>query len=334
MKTLIIAEAGVNHNGDMDMAKKMIEIAASAGADLVKFQTFNADRLVTFSATKASYQISPENEDESQHEMLQKLELTETMHHELLAYCKTQDIGFLSTAFDTQSIDLLIELGQRIFKIPSGELTNFSYLQYIGKLNSEVILSTGMANMDEIGAAIDVLEAAGTDRANITVLHCTTAYPVPMEDVNLRAMRTIHEKFDVKIGYSDHTLGIEIPLAAVALGAGIIEKHFTIDRTLPGPDHKASLEPQELRAMIEGIRKIESALGDGKKLLMPSEMNNVKVARKSIVASKQIKKGEIFTEENLTTKRPGTGISPMKLPALIGKLATKDYLSDELIDES
>lgn len=334
MKTLIIAEAGVNHNGDMNMAKKMIEVAAHAGADLVKFQSFNADRLVTFSASKASYQISSENEEESQHEMLRKLELTETMHHELLAYCKTQGIGFFSTGFDIQSIDLLVELGQRLFKIPSGELTNFPYLQYIGKLDSEVLLSTGMANMDEIGAAIDVLEVAGTDRANITVLHCTTAYPVPTEDVNLRAMCSIQEKFGVKIGYSDHTLGIEIPLAAVALGAEIIEKHFTIDRTLPGPDHKASLEPQELTAMIEGIRKIEKALGDGKKLLMPSEMKNIHVARKSIVASKQIKKGETFTDENLTAKRPGTGISPMKLPALIGKLATRDYFSDELIDES
>jgi N,N'-diacetyllegionaminate synthase len=334
MRTLIIAEAGVNHNGSMSMAKRLIEVASLAGADFVKFQTFNADRLVTLSARKAQYQISAENEHESQHEMLRKLELTQSMHEELLTHCNSHGIGFLSTGFDVQSIDLLIKLGQKMFKIPSGELTNLPFLQYIGKLNKDVILSTGMSNMDEIGSAIEVLERAGTARAKITVLHCTTAYPVPIEDVNLHAMCSIQEKFNVKIGYSDHTLGTEIPIAAAALGARVIEKHFTIDRSLPGPDHKASLEPQELTAMIEGIRKIEKALGDGEKRVMPSELKNIQVARKSIVASNQIKSGEIFTEENLTTKRPGTGISPMKLPALIGRLATRDYLPDELIDES
>ncbi len=334
MKTLIIAEAGVNHNGDINMAKKLIDIAAKAGADLVKFQTFNADRLVTHGAAKAEYQILATSNSESQHGMLRKLELTESMHHELIAHCTSQNIGFFSTGFDVESVNLLVGLGQELFKIPSGEITNLPYLRHIGKLDKTVILSTGMSNMDEIEAAINVLEESGTHRSKITVLHCTTAYPVPISDVNLRAMQSIQNRFNVAVGYSDHTLGIEIPIAAVALGATIIEKHFTTDRSLPGPDHKASLEPTELKAMIDGIRNIEKALGDGVKRLMPSEITNLPIARKSIVASRPINIGAIFTEHNLTAKRPGTGISPMEWNKLIGSTAKKDYLADELIDES
>ena len=334
MKTLIIAEAGVNHNGDINMAKKLIDIAANAGADLVKFQTFSADRLVTQGAAKADYQLLATNNTESQHGMLRKLELTEAMHHELIAHCESQNIGFFSTGFDVESINLLVGLGQELFKIPSGEITNFPYLRHIGKLDKTVILSTGMSNIDEIEAAINVLEESGTHRSKVTVLHCTTAYPVPMTDVNLRAMQSIQNKFNVAVGYSDHTLGIEIPIAAVALGATIIEKHFTTDRSLPGPDHKASLEPTELKAMIDGIRNIEKALGDGVKRLMPSEITNLPIARKSIVASRPINTGAIFTEHDLTAKRPGTGISPMEWNKLIGSTAKKEYLADELIDES
>ena len=334
MKTLIIAEAGVNHNGDINMAKRLIDIAANSGADLVKFQTFSADRLVTHGAAKADYQILATDNTESQHDMLRKLELTESMHNELIAHCASQNIGFFSTGFDVESIDLLVGLGQELFKIPSGEITNLPYLRHIGKLNTTVILSTGMSNMDEIEAAINVLEESGTHRSKITVLHCTTAYPAPMSDVNLRAMQSIQKKLNVAVGYSDHTLGIEIPIAAVALGATIIEKHFTTDRSLPGPDHKASLEPAELMAMIDGIRNIEKALGDGVKRLMPSEFTNLSIARKSIVASLPIKTGDLYTEHNLTAKRPGTGISPMEWHNLLGSKANRDYLADELIDES
>jgi N,N'-diacetyllegionaminate synthase len=334
MKTLIIAEAGVNHNGDINTAKKLIDIAAHAGADLVKFQTFNADRLVTQGSAKADYQVLATNKNESQHNMLRKLELTEFMHHELIAHCASQDIGFFSTAFDIESINLLVELGQKLFKIPSGEITNLPYMQHIGKLNKTVILSTGMSNMDEIEAAINVLEESGTNRSKITVLHCTTAYPVPMSDVNLRAMQSIQNKFNVAVGYSDHTLGIEIPIAAVAMGATVIEKHFTIDRSQSGPDHKASLESSELKAMIDGIRNVEKALGDGVKRLMQSEVMNLPIVRKSIVASRPINAGSAFTEQNLTTKRPGTGISPMEWSRLIGSTSNKKYLEDELIDES
>lgn len=334
MRTLIIAEAGVNHNGDMNMAKKLIDIAAQAGADLVKFQTFSADRLVTAVANKADYQVLATNNTESQKEMLRNLELTESMHFELIAHCKSQNIGFISTGFDIESIDLLLGLGQELFKIPSGEITNLPYLRHIGKLNKTVILSTGMSNMDEIEAAINALEESGTNRSKITVLHCTTAYPAPMSDVNLRAMQSIQKKFKVAVGYSDHTLGIEVPIAAVVIGAKIIEKHFTLDRSLSGPDHKASLEPAELRAMIDAIRNIEKALGDGIKRVMPSEITNLPNARKSIVASCAIKRGAMFTENNLTAKRPGTGISPMNWNKVIGRIANKDYLEDELVDES
>ena len=334
MKVLIIAEAGVNHNGDIDMAKKLIDVAAEAGADLVKFQTFNADRLVTESASKADYQKLAGGANESQHAMLRNLELTEAMHHELIAHCALKGIGFFSTGFDIQSIDMLVSFGQELFKIPSGEITNLPYLRHIGKLESEVILSTGMSSMDEIESAIKALEESGTPRERITVLHCTTAYPAPMIDVNLHAMQSIHSKFGVNVGYSDHTLGIEISLAAVALGATIIEKHFTLDRALPGPDHKASLEPRELKTMVDGIRNIEVALGDGVKRPMPSELGNRDVSRKSIVASQEINPGQKFTEENLITKRPGSGISPMKWDQLLLKSAHRRFFADELIDEA
>jgi N,N'-diacetyllegionaminate synthase len=334
LKTLIIAEAGVNHNGDMGIAKKLIDIAADAGADLVKFQTFNADLLVTESAAKAEYQLGLTDKSESLHTMLRKLELTEVMHHELIAHCASRSIKFFSTGFDIESIDLLAGLGQELFKIPSGEITNLPYLRHIGRLRKSVILSTGMSNMDEIETAIKVLEVAGTERTKITALHCTTAYPAPMADVNLRAMQSIQNALNVSIGYSDHTLGIEIPIAAVALGATVIEKHFTVDRNLPGPDHKASLEPAELKSMISGIRNIEIALGDGFKRLMKSEVSNREVSRKSIVASVPIATGQVFNEDNLTTKRPGLGISPMAWDNLLGKKANRDYSEDELIDES
>ena len=333
MKTLIIAEAGVNHNGDLKIAKKMVEIAAHAGADLVKFQTFSADRLVTQDAAKADYQIIATNSKESQQDMLRKLELTESMHRELIAHCLTQNIGFFSTGFDVESINFLVELGQELFKIPSGEITNLPYLRHIGRLGKTVILSTGMSNMIEIEEAIDVLEESGTPRANITVLHCTTAYPVPLKDVNLLAMESIRNRFNVAVGYSDHTLGIEISIAAVALGAAVIEKHFTIDRNLIGPDHKASLEPLELKAMVEGIRNVEKALGDGIKRLMPSETSNVTNIRKSIVANSVIKEGDFFSTENLTTKRSGNGISPMQMDNLVGRVATRNYKKDELIQQ-
>ena len=331
MKTLIIAEAGVNHNGDINTAKKLIDIAAHAGADLVKFQTFNADQLVTSGAAKAEYQILAANNIESQHDMLRKLELTEAMHHELIAHCASQNIGFFSTGFDIESINFLVGLGQELFKIPSGEITNLPYLRHIGMLDKNVILSTGMSNMNEIEAAINALEGSGTHRSKITVLHCTTAYPAPMSDVNLRAMQSIKDKFNVAVGYSDHTLGIEIPIAAVAMGATVIEKHFTTDTNLPGPDHKASLEPEQLKAMIRAIRNVEIALGDGIKRLMPGETVNLEVIRRSIVARTTILKGETFSIDNLTTKRPGNGISPMLWEEVLGKVANHDYLIDELI---
>jgi N,N'-diacetyllegionaminate synthase len=330
-RTLIIAEAGVNHNGDLELAKQLIDAAAEAGADLVKFQTFSADRLVTRAAKKADYQNQATDSKESQHEMLRRLELTVDMHHELIAHCAARNIGFFSTGFDIESVDLLVSLGQDHFKIPSGEITNLPYLRHIGQLGKAVIFSTGMATMGEIEAAIDVLGQAGTPRANITVLHCTTEYPTPMDEVNLRAMQSIHTAFGVAVGYSDHTSGIEVAIAAVALGACVIEKHFTLDRNLPGPDHKASLEPEELKAMIAAIRNIEIALGDGIKRLTPSEVRNKPIARKSLVAIRAIKAGEVFTAENITAKRPGTGISPMRWDEFIGQVAQRNYQADELI---
>jgi N,N'-diacetyllegionaminate synthase len=331
-RTLIIAEAGVNHNGDLSLARKLIDAAADAGADLVKFQTFKAARLATRSASKADYQAGTTDGSETQYEMLRHLELSAEMHEHLIAHCAARGIGFFSTAFDLESIDLLASFGQDRFKIPSGEITNLPYLRHIGRFGKDVILSTGMATLGEIEEAIEALEQAGTPRARITALHCTTEYPTPMAEVNLRAMESIRTAFGVAVGYSDHTAGIEVAIAAVALGATVIEKHFTLDRELPGPDHKASLEPEELKAMVVAIRNIEIALGGGIKRLTPSEARNRSAARKSLVASRQIGKGEAFSAENLTAKRPGTGISPMRWDELMGIPAPRDFSPDELIE--
>lgn len=332
MKTLIIAEAGVNHNGDLSVALKLIDVAAQAGADLVKFQTFSADRLVTAHARKADYQTQTTDADESQHAMIRRLELTREMHEALIAHCNARGIGFFSSGFDTESIDLLVELGLDCLKIPSGEITNLPYLRHVGAYGKSVILSTGMATLDEIGAALDVLEQAGTMRNRITVLHCNTEYPTPMTDVNLRAMLTIRDAFGVEVGYSDHTRGIEVAIAAVALGARVIEKHFTLDRTLPGPDQKASLEPDELAAMVTAIRNVEQAIGDGSKTPTESEAKNWPIARKSLVASRAIRAGEVFSEANLAVKRPGTGVSPMRWDDVMGRKAVRDFAPDELIE--
>tara|TARA_B100001059_G_scaffold236603_1_gene288172 strand:- start:1222 stop:2229 length:1008 start_codon:yes stop_codon:yes gene_type:complete len=329
---LIIAEAGVNHNGDMALAKQLIDTAADAGADLVKFQTFSADRLVTQQAKKADYQCVSTASAETQHQMLSRLELTEDMHDELIAHCAKRNIGFFSTGFDIESVDFLISLGINHLKIPSGEITNLPYLRHIGRFGKHVIVSTGMSTLGDIEAAIDVLEQAGTSRSLITVLQCTSEYPAPMDEVNLSAMQTIQAAFGVAIGYSDHTAGIEASIAAAALGASVIEKHFTLDKNLPGPDHKASLEPDNLKSMIEAIRNIEIALGDGIKRPTSSESRNKSVARKSLVASKCIKTGEVFSAENITTKRPGTGMSPMTWDTVIGRKAARDFTVDELIE--
>jgi N,N'-diacetyllegionaminate synthase len=332
MSTLIIAEAGVNHNGDLVMARRLIDVAAAAGADLVKFQTFSADRLVTVHARKAEYQQANSAADESQYQMLRALELTREMHDELLAHCRERDIGFFSTAFDIPSLDLLAQLGLDRFKIPSGEITNLPYLEHLARFGKPLILSTGMATLGEIEAALDVLVSAGAVREQITVLHCNTEYPTPMRDVNLRAMLRIRDAFGVAVGYSDHTRGIEVAVAAVALGATVIEKHFTLDRSLPGPDHKASLEPAELAAMVAAIRNIEQALGDGIKRPTPSEVKNRPIARKSLVAAVDIRRGELFSQANVTVKRPGTGISPMRLPEILGRPAARDFRADELLE--
>lgn len=331
-KTLIIAEAGVNHNGDINLAKKLIDIAADAGVDYVKFQTFNSKKLVSRHAEKAAYQKeNTNNAEESQLKMLQKLELSKEDHHTLIDYCKSKSVKFLSTAFDLDSIDFLNSLPIDIFKIPSGELTNYPYIKKIGGLGKPIIISTGMADLEEIKETVSVLLQFGASKNDITILHCNTEYPTPMQDVNLNAMLTIGKVCEVPIGYSDHTLGIEIPTAAVALGASVIEKHFTLDNTMEGPDHKASLEPEELKAMVIAIRNIEKALGNGIKKPSPSELKNKAIARKSIVASATIKKDELFTEHNITCKRPGHGISAMKWEQIIGTKANKDYLEDDLI---
>ena len=330
-KVFIIAEAGVNHNGSTELAKKLIDAASVAGADAVKFQTFKAEKLVSKNAQKAEYQKQTTGKAESQFDMIKKLELDEATHHELMAYCKSKNIIFLSTPFDHDSIELLDTLGLEIFKIPSGEITNLPYLRHIGKLGKRVILSTGMTDIGEIEDALDILIDAGTKKENITVLHANTMYPTPMEDVNLKAMVTIGKTFDVSYGYSDHTLGIEVDIAAVAMGASCIEKHFTLDCAMEGPDHKASLEPDELKEMVKAIRNIEIALGSSVKKPSKSEMPNMQVARKSIVADKPIKKGELFTQDNLAVKRPGNGISPMRWDEVIGTFATKDYQEDEMI---
>jgi len=331
-KVFIIAEAGVNHNGSIELAYKLIDIAVEAGADAVKFQTFKAENLVTKSADKADYQKQTTDESESQFEMIKKLELDFDIHKKLINYCKEKDIMFLSTPFDHESIDLLNELQLQIFKIPSGEITNLPYLRHIGLLNKKVFLSTGMSNLQEAGDALTVLINSGTLKENITVLHANTMYPTPMEDVNLNAMQTIHKEFGVAVGYSDHTLGIEVDIAAVAMGASIIEKHFTLDKAMDGPDHKASLEPDELKAMVSAIRNIEKALGGYEKKPSPSESINIDVARKSIVANQIIKKGELLSKKNITIKRPGAGINPMKWDVVIDTIAIRDFLENENIE--
>ena len=330
-KVFIIAEAGVNHNGSLELAKKLIDAAVEAGADAVKFQTFKADKLVSKRAQKADYQKQSTSADESQYDMIKKLELDENAHRILISYCKDKRIMFLSTPFDHDSIDLLNSFDMPIFKIPSGEITNLPYLRHIGGLSKGVILSTGMANLGEIEGALEVLIKAGTSKVKITVLHATTEYPCPIDEVNLRAMQTIKAAFGVTVGYSDHTQGIEVPIAAVAMGARVIEKHFTLDRTMDGPDHKASLEPDELKAMVRAIRHIERALGDGVKRLSGSEARNMTVVRKSIVASRSIKVGDIFSIKNITVKRPGNGISPMLWDEVVGRVAQKNYQEDDLL---
>lgn len=331
-RTLIIAEAGVNHNCDLAMARQLIDVAADAGVDFVKFQTFSAERQVTQTAVKAQYQQNTTDSTESQHAMLKRLELSFDAHIELINHCIQRNVHFLSTGFDIQSIELLLGLGQKIIKIPSGEITNLPYLRFIGQQGLEVILSTGMSTLQEISDVLKVLDDSGTRRDQITVLHCTTEYPAPFEEINLRAMQTIAQAFNVKIGYSDHSVGIEVPIAAVAMGAQVIEKHFTLDRTLPGPDHQASLEPQELCAMVAAIRNVESALGNGVKQVTPSEWKNRNIARKSIVARQAIKLGELFTAENLAAKRPGNGMSPMRWNEVLGMRASRDFSVDELIE--
>ena len=332
MKTLIIAEAGVNHNGDLARARQLVASAAAAGADLVKFQSFVTTKLVTPQAPKAQYQLGNTDAVESQFEMVRKLELSKADHEVLLAECRRHGIGFFSTAFDTESFDMLLALGLDRVKIPSGEITNLPFLRHVARPGLPVILSTGMANLGDIEAAIEALEAEGLRRAQITVLHCNTEYPTPMQDVNLRAMTNLGLAFGVDVGYSDHTQGIEVAIAAVALGARVIEKHFTLDRNLPGPDHQASLEPNELKAMVDAIRNIELALGDGIKRITPSEYKNRAIARKSLVASRPIRAGEPFSAENLTTKRPGTGVSPMRWDEVIGRPAPRAFATDELIE--
>ncbi|HPJ68333.1 MAG TPA: N-acetylneuraminate synthase [Desulfobacteraceae bacterium] len=330
---IIIAEAGVNHNGDIDLAKRLIDAAADAGADFVKFQTFKAKNLVSKSAMKADYQNKNTGEaDQSQFKMLKKLELDEGAHIELKGYCKKKGISFLSSAFDEASVDFLEQLGMEVFKIPSGEITNKPYLQHIAKKGKSVILSTGMANLEEVKAAIAVLLEEKLDKQKITVLHCNTEYPTPMEDVNLKAMLTIRDELDVEVGYSDHTLGIEVPIAAVALGAMVIEKHFTLDRTLPGPDHKASLEPAELKSMVTAIRNIELAMsGNGIKAASDSERPNIAVARKSIHLKARTTSGTILTSDHLVMKRPGSGISPMEIDNVIGRTLSVTLEADTLL---
>lgn len=330
--TLIIAEAGVNHNGSLDIAKQLVDAAVDAGVDIIKFQTFKADKLVSKDAKKAEYQKQNIGDgDDSQYQMLKKLELSETDHQELVAYCHQKGIRFWSTAFDLESIDFLHSLGLGLWKIPSGEITNYPFIKKIALLHEPVIMSTGMCDEDDIRNALDVLLKNGLTKDQITILHCNTQYPTPMKDVNLKAMLTIKHDFETVVGYSDHTRGIEVPIAAVALGAEVIEKHFTLDRNMAGPDHKASLEPQELKAMVQAIRNIESALGTGIKQVSESERGNIAVARKSIVASTYIKKGETLTDSNLSVKRPGTGISPMLWETVVGTKATKDYQPDDQI---
>lgn len=332
MRTIIIAEAGVNHNGSIELAKKMVDVAVEAGVDYIKFQTFKAEKLVSIYAKKADYQKETTNIDESQFEMIKKLELDINAHKELIEYCKNSGIKFISSPFDLESVDLLFDLGVELYKIGSGEITNYPYLRKIALKGLPVILSTGMSNISEVEHAIVVLMDNGLKRDQITLLHANTEYPTPFSDVNLKAMQTLRDSFKLDVGYSDHTPGIEVPIAAVAMGAIVIEKHFTLDKTMKGPDHKASLEPDELKAMVVAIRNIEKALGDGIKHPSESEKKNIPIARKSIIAACNIVKGEAFTEDNITVKRPGTGISPMRWNEVVGRTAQQDFLLDNLIE--
>lgn len=332
-KTIIIAEAGVNHNGDIQIAKQLVDVAAMAGADYVKFQTFKTEDLVSKDARKAAYQQRNMSltEDSSQYSILKKLELSRAHHSELVAHCNKKKIKFLSTPFDLSSIDFLTSLHLGLWKIPSGEITNYPYLKRIASRHEPVIFSTGMCEMTDIEEAMKVLLRNGLTKEQLTVLHCNTEYPTPMRDVHLHAMKTIADQLEVKVGYSDHTLGIEIPIAAVALGACVIEKHFTLDREMDGPDHKASLEPKELAQMVSAIRNVEKALGGTEKKISASEEKNRCLVRKSIVAACDIKKGDVFTEENITVKRPGDGISPMRWEHVLGKEAAQDFATNDLI---
>ena len=330
---LIIAEAGVNHNGSLDLAKQLIDKAVEAGVDIIKFQTFKSEKLVSKAAKQAEYQQrNIGKKDEGQLAMLKKLELSQADHEELIAYCNEKGIRFFSTAFDMDSIDYLHSLNMGLWKIPSGEITNYPYLRKIAQYQEPVILSTGMCELTDIEAALNVLLQYGVKKEQITILHCNTEYPTPFADVNLKAMLEIGEKFGVQIGYSDHTNGIEVPIAAVALGATVIEKHFTLDKNMEGPDHKASLEPNELEAMVSAIRNIEQALGSGHKTISESERKNIEIARKSIVAACPIKAGELLTEENLTVKRPGTGINPMRWNEVVGTRAVQNYNEEDPIE--
>ena len=331
MKTLIIAEAGVNHNGSFELAKQLVDKAAEAGADIVKFQTCKAENVISRYADKAEYQKKTTGEADSQLDMVRKLMLTYEEYGQLKDYCEEKGIRFLSTAFDLPSVDYLHSIGMGLWKIPSGEITNLPLLIKIAQLHEPIIMSTGMSALEEVGNAVKVLKDNGA--TDITLLHCTTEYPAPYEDVNLKAMDTMKEAFGLPVGYSDHTKGIEIPIAAVARGACVIEKHFTLDRNMEGPDHKASLEPQELSEMVRTIRNVEQAIGDGIKKVSASELKNQDIARKSIIAAKAIKAGETFTEENVTTKRPGSGIDPMRWFDLLGKTAKHDYEEDYLIEK-
>ena len=321
----------MNHNGSLESAFRLVDVAAAAGADAVKFQTFKAEKLTSRSAPMADYQKANTGKSESQFEMLKKLELSEADHFKLRDYCKTKNIMFFSTGFDLESLDFLSTLGLKLFKIPSGEITNLPYLEKVAALSDQVILSTGMCTKEDVAAAVGALTKNGINKKDLTILHCNTEYPTPMSDVHLRAMAQLGADFGTHFGYSDHTLGIEVPIAAVALGARVIEKHFTLDRKLPGPDQCVSLEPNELAQMVSAIRNIETALGSMTKAPSPSEMKNIAIARKSIVASRPIKKGELFTEQNLTTKRPGTGVSPMRWHEIIGTTAIRDFQEDEQI---
>ncbi len=328
----IIAEAGVNHNGDIKLAFKLVDAAAEAGADAVKFQSFKASALVTKTAAKAEYQKELTGARESQLDMIKRLELSEDQQRELFTYCRSKGIQFLSSAFDQKSAEFLNMLGLEIFKIPSGEITNLPYLRTIGRFGKKVILSTGMSTLGEVETAIDILVQSGTKREHITLLHCTSEYPAPFDEVNLQAMLSLKNAFKLPVGYSDHTKGIEIPIAAAALGAQVIEKHFTLNRELPGPDHKASLEPDELQNMVTAIRHVQQALGNGVKCPSAAELKNREVVRKSIVAKQAIKKGEVFTVHNITVKRPGNGLTPLRWDETLGRIASRDFAEDELIE--